>query len=150
MLRRSRSELSLTVAVAGIIAALACAPRLNAGSSTILRRLGSVSGFSGGGCQPGEAAQNLMEVYLAEIGRRPSEPLDVTIPKFARRAAAVCPQSQSTIKIATPLDASQAREILHKPSPASESQIELEPWLSANVEGGNIVSLTLDLARFKQ
>jgi len=147
MQRRSGSELLLTVALAGIVASLACAPRLNSGASTILRRLGPVSGFSGGGCPPGAPAQNLMEVYLAEIGRRPTEPLDVTIPKFARRAAAACPQSQSTIKITTPMDASQAREILHTPSTAADSPIELEPWLSANVEGGKVVSLTLDLGR---
>lgn len=87
-----------------------------------------------------------MDVYLAEIGRRPSEPLNVTIPKFAHRAAAICPQAKNTIMVRTPMDVSQVRDLLPM-APVSESAVELEPWLRGNVEAGKVVSLTVDLAR---
>jgi hypothetical protein len=145
--RPSGTVLVLSVVVLSIVAAWACAPRLSSGSSEILSRLGSVSGFSGSGCPPGGSAERMMEAYLVEIGRRPSEPLSVTVPKFARRAAGICPQSQPTISVSTAMEVSQAQGILRMTSSGTDAALQLEPWLRANVDAGKVVSLTLDLAR---
>lgn len=144
------SVLRLCVVLLCLAAEMACGPRLSAGASEILRRLGPVSGFMGNGCPAGDSSGKLMDVYMAEIGRRPSEPLNVTVPKFARRAAGICPQSKNTILVKTPMDVSQARDLLHLPPPATDTALELEPWLRANVEAGKVVSLTVDLARLSR
>jgi hypothetical protein len=147
MARVAGRVLRLCAVVPGIVAASACAPHPSAGSSAILNRLGSASGFSGSGCPPGAAAEKMTEAYLVEIGRRPSEPLDATVPRFARRAAGICPESRPTISVSMPMEVSQARSILRMTSSGGDAGLELEPWLRANVAGGKVVSLTLDLAR---
>ena len=97
---------ALVLAVAGTVA---CGPRLSSHSSEVLNQLGKAAGFSGTDCP---SAQAMVDAYLEEIGRRPSETLSVTVPAFARRAASICPQSHPTIRANKDVDASAVRGII--------------------------------------
>jgi hypothetical protein len=134
------------LAVAFLSACLACGPSVSSRSADVLDRLGGPSGFVGGDCGSGEA---MVDAYQEEIGRQPLKPLSATVPRFAKRAAKICPESRPAIRIGQPADAASVATSVGGPNPGSNGAMLLEPWLRADVVDGKVVSLTLDLAKLR-
>lgn len=143
-LRSLFGVVSTAVLVLMAVGTIACGPKLSSRSSAVLNQLGQAASFSGGDCSQPQA---MLDAYLEEIGRRPSEALATTVPKFARRAAAICGQSHPTIKVSKELDVSAVAAIFGGSVSDPDGSIPLESWLRANVDHGKVVSLTLDLAK---
>jgi hypothetical protein len=136
----------MAMAVAILAGSLACGPSVSSRSAEVLDRLGGASGFVGGDCGSGDA---MVDAYLEEIGRQPSKRLSAAVPRFARRAAKICPDSRPVIRVSRPVEAAAAAAAVGGPNPGGTGAILLEPWLRADVVDGKVVSLTVDLAKLR-
>jgi hypothetical protein len=125
-----------------LLCCLACGRALNSKTAEVLKTLGTAAAFKGGNCTEG---QQVVGIYLEEIGRRPSVPLSETVPKFAKRAAAICPMSRSTITPGNQVEVSTVGVILGFPNPPQDGTIPLENWLELSVAQGKVVALTIVL-----
>jgi len=110
----------------------------------VLKALGEAAKFSGGECPD---PRRMVDIYLEEIGRRPSVSLGETVPAFAKRAAALCPKSRPTITPGNQVDVSRVAEILGLANPPQEGTIALESWLELTVVDGKVVTLTIVLEK---
>lgn len=140
----SRPRMALAVAV--LAGCLACGPSVSSRSADVLDRLGGASGFVGGDCGSGEA---MVEAYSEEIGRQPAKPLSTTVPRFAKRAAKICPESRPVIRVSRPAEAASVASSVGGANPGPSGSILLEPWIRADVADGKVVSLTIDLAKLR-
>ena len=127
-----------------LLCCLACGRALNSKTTEVLTTLGTPASFNGGDCTDG---QKMLDVYLEEIGRRPAVSLGKTVPKFAKRAVAVCPMSRPTITPGNQVEVSKISSILGLPNPPQDGTIPLENWLELTVVHGKVVSLTIVLNR---
>lgn len=134
------------MALAILAGCLACGPGVSSRSADVLDRLGGASGFVGGDCGSGEA---MVDAYLEEIGRQPSKRLSAAIPRFARRAVKICPDSRPAIRVSRPAEAAAVASSVGSPNPGASGAILLEPWLRADVADGKVVSLTIELAKLR-
>lgn len=112
-------------------------------SSKVLDQLGRATTFAGADC---DTPQKMVDIYTLEISRKAKEPLSVTLPAFAKRAATVCPKSHPTMKVSTNIDVAALRAIVGGKGTIADGPFPLEPWLRADIEQGKVVSVTLDLA----
>jgi hypothetical protein len=125
-----------------LLCCVACGRALNSKTADVLKALGTAADFKGGDCTEG---QQVVGIYLEEIGRRSSVPLGETVPKFAKRAAAICPKSRSTITPGNQVEVSKVGAILGLPNPPQDGTIPLENWLELTIAQGKVVSLTIVL-----
>jgi hypothetical protein len=110
----------------------------------VLEALGKAAKFSGSDCPDGE---QMVNIYLEEIGRRPAVSLSETVPRFAKRAAAICPKSQPTITPGNQVDVSKVAAILGLANPPQDGTIALDSWLELTVAYGKVVTLTIVLEK---
>lgn len=109
----------------------------------VLQTLGKAAGYSGNCPDP----QQMVDIYLEEIGRRPSVSLGETVPAFAKRAAAICPKSRPTIRPGNQVDVSRVAAILGLANPPQDGTIPLQSWLELTVAHGKVVGLVIVLER---
>jgi len=127
-----------------LLCCLACGSAVNSKTAEVLKTLGTAASFKGGNCTEGE---RMIDIYLKEIGRRPSVSLGETVPKFAKRAAAICPMSRETITPGNQVEVSMVGSILGLLNPPQDGTILLENWLELTVAQGKVVSLTIVLSK---
>jgi hypothetical protein len=125
-----------------LLCCLACGRALNPKTADVLKALGTAADFKGDNCTEG---QQVVGIYLEEIGRRPSVPLSETVPKFAKRAAAICPMSRDTITPGHQVEVLKVALILGSPNLPQDGTIPLENWLELTVAQGKVVYLTIAL-----
>jgi hypothetical protein len=120
-------------------------PFMRPETARIVGMLGLSAGIDGSG--PCGSSKEMAEAYLDEIGHDPRKPLVETVPRFARRAAKLCPGSRPVINTANEVDFAKVAPLLGGSAFNGEGRMQMEPGLWLRVSGGKVIGLELQLDR---
>ncbi len=131
------------IAFIGLVGCSLREPFMRPDSVKIVTMLGVPADFQGGtSCA---APMEMSNAYVEEIGRKLNQPLTETLPKFAVRAAKLCPGSRPVIHTANEVEFAKVAPLLGGAAFNGDGRMQMEPWLWLRVSGGKVIGLELQL-----
>jgi hypothetical protein len=136
-------RVAFLIAFVGLAGCSLREPFMRPESAKVVAMLGASSGFQGGA--PCASPMEMANAYLEEIGHDSSKPLVETVPRFARRAAKLCPGSRPVINTANDVEFAKVASLLGGSAFSGDGRMQMEPWLWLRVSSGKVIGLELQL-----